>query len=331
MKIVVDGMGGDKGSREVLKGIKVTLDEKDDIEIIVVGQEEKLSKILDEMKFSSKRLTIVNADEVIEMTDEPVAAVREKKKSSVNVGLELVKKGEADAFVSAGNTGALISASQLKLRRIKGILRPAIATVFPSKKGKIVFMDVGANADTKPEYINQFAIMGTEFAKEILKVDIPKVSLLNIGSEEGKGNEITRQAFDLLKENKEINFIGNIESREMMFGDADVIVSDGFTGNMVLKTSEGMVNYIFSVLKEEIGKSFFAKLGIFLLKKSLRNMKNKLDSSEYGGALFLGLNGISIKAHGNSDYIGIKNAIIVADSFAKNKFVEKLKDIINDN
>ncbi|MDP0488127.1 MAG: phosphate acyltransferase PlsX [Fusobacterium sp. JB020] len=331
MKIVVDGMGGDKGSKEVLKGIKKALEEKKDIEIIVVGQENKLSEILKEMNFSDKRLTIVNADEIIKMDDEPVAAVREKKNPSINVGLGLVKKGEADAFVSAGNTGALISASQLKLRRIKGILRPAIATVFPSKKGKIVFMDVGATADTKPEYINQFAIMGTEFAKEILKIDFPKVSLLNIGSEEGKGNEVTRQAFDLLKENKEINFVGNIESREMMFGDVDVIVSDGFTGNMVLKTSEGVANYIFSVLKEEIKKSFFAKIGVIFLKKALKSMKNKLDSSEYGGALFLGLNGISIKAHGNSDYIGIKNAIIVADSFANNKFVEKLKNKINNN
>ncbi|MDP0493385.1 MAG: phosphate acyltransferase PlsX [Fusobacterium sp. JB021] len=331
MKIVVDGMGGDKGSKEVLKGIKKALEEKKDIEIIVVGQENKLSEILKEMNFSDKRLTIVNADEIIKMDDEPVAAVREKKNSSINVGLGLVKKGEADAFVSAGNTGALISASQLKLRRIKGILRPAIATVFPSKKGKIVFMDVGATADTKPEYINQFAIMGTEFAKEILKIDFPKVSLLNIGSEEGKGNEVTRQAFDLLKENKEINFVGNIESREMMFGDVDVIVSDGFTGNMVLKTSEGVANYIFSVLKEEIKKSFFAKIGVIFLKKALKSMKNKLDSSEYGGALFLGLNGISIKAHGNSDYIGIKNAIIVADSFANNKFLEKLKNKINNN
>jgi len=331
MKIVVDGMGGDKGSKEVLKGIKKALEEKKDIEIIVVGQENKLSEILKEMNFSDKRLTIVNADEIIKMDDEPVAAVREKKNSSINVGLGLVKKGEADAFVSAGNTGALISASQLKLRRIKGILRPAIATVFPSKKGKIVFMDVGATADTKPEYINQFAIMGTEFAKEILKIDLPKVSLLNIGSEEGKGNEVTRQAFDLLKENKEINFVGNIESREMMFADVDVIVSDGFTGNMVLKTSEGVANYIFSVLKEEIKKSFFAKIGVIFLKKALKSMKNKLDSSEYGGALFLGLNGISIKAHGNSDYIGIKNAIIVADSFANNKFVEKLKNKINNN
>lgn len=331
MRIVVDGMGGDKGSKEVLKGIVLALKEKEDIEVIVVGQEEKLSKIIKKMGYSNERLKIVNADEVIEMTDEPMIAVREKKKSSINVGLDLVKNKQGDAFISSGNTGALISASQLKLRRIKGILRPAIATVFPSKKGHIVFMDVGANADTKPEYINQFAIMGSEFAKEILNITSPKVSLLNIGSEEGKGNEITRQAYELLKENKSISFTGNIESREMMSGDTDVIVSDGFTGNMVLKTSEGVANYIFSMLKEEIQKSFLSKIGVLFLKKPLRKMKNKLDSSEYGGALFLGLNGISIKAHGNSDYIGIKNAIMVADNFAKNNFVEKLKNTINNN
>lgn len=329
MKIVVDGMGGDKGSKEVVKGVILALKEKEDIEVIIVGQEEKLSKIIKEMGYSNERLKIVNADEVIEMTDEPMIAVREKKNSSINVGLDLVKSKQGDAFISSGNTGALISASQLKLRRIKGILRPAIATVFPSKTGHIVFMDVGANADTKPEYINQFAIMGSEFAKEILNINFPKVSLLNIGSEEGKGNEITRQAYELLKKNKSITFTGNIESREMMSGETDVVVSDGFTGNMVLKTSEGVANYIFSMLKEEIQKSFFSKIGVFFLKKSLRKMKNKLDSSEYGGALFLGLNGISIKAHGNSDCMGIKNAIIVADNFAKNNFVEKLKNKIN--
>lgn len=331
MKIVVDGMGGDKGSREILKGVKKAIEEVEDLEIIVVGKKIILEENLREMKFSNERLKLINADETIEMTDEPMVAVKEKKRSSINIGLDLVKKGEGDAFVSAGNTGALISASQIKLRRIKGILRPAIATVFPSKKGKIVFMDVGANADTKPEYINQFATMGSQFAKEILKITNPKVSLLNIGSEEGKGNEITRQSYDLLKNNKNINFLGNIESREMMFSDADVIVSDGFTGNMVLKTCEGMVSYIFSLLKQEISSNFFAKIGLFFLRGSLKNLKNKLDSSEYGGALFLGLNGISIKAHGNSDYRAIKNAIIVADKFAKNGFIEKLKETIKNN
>ena len=324
MKIVVDGMGGDRGSEEILKGISLALNEIPDIHIIVVGKEELLKKIIKKLNIDNNRFEVVNATETIEMDDDPVQAVRQKKDSSLNVGLELVKNGIGDAFVSAGNTGAHISASQLKLRRIKGILRPAIATVFPSKKGNFVFMDMGANADTKAEFINQFAIMGSEFAKDILKKEKPTVGLLNIGSEEGKGNEVTREAFNLLKENSSINFIGNIESRDMMDGKVDVIVTDGFTGNMVLKTSEGVAKFIFETLKEEIMKSFLAKIGFIFMKKALKKMKNKLDSSEYGGALFLGLNGISIKAHGNSDAIAFKNAIKVADKFAKNKFVEKL-------
>lgn len=329
MKIVVDGMGGDKGTSEVLKGVNLALNEMPEIEIIVVGKKEIIEKEFSKYKYDKNRVTIVNADEVIEMTDEPVLAVKKKKNSSMNIALDIVKNGEGDAFVSAGNTGALISASQLKLRRIKGILRPAIATVFPAKEKNIVLMDVGATADTKPEFINQFAIIGCKFAEEILHRKNPIVGLLNIGSEEGKGNELTRGAYELMKDNKNIVFAGNIESRDMMSGKIDVIVTDGFTGNMVLKTSEGIAKYIFEYLKEEIQNSIFAKIGMFFMFPIFKKMKKKLDSSEYGGALFLGLNGISIKAHGNSDANGIKNAIRVAKEFVENRFVEKLKDTIS--
>ena len=329
MKIVVDGMGGDRGTSEVLKGVNLALNEMPEIEIIIVGKKEIIEKEFSKYKHDKSRVTIVNADEVIEMTDEPVLAVKKKKNSSMNIALDIVKNGEGDAFVSAGNTGALISASQMKLRRIKGILRPAIATVFPAKEKNIVLMDVGATADTKPEFINQFAIIGCKFAKEILHRKNPTVGLLNIGSEEGKGNELTRGAYELMKNNKNIIFVGNIESRDMMSGKIDVIVTDGFTGNMVLKTSEGIAKYIFECLKEEIQSSIFAKIGMFFMLPVFKKMKKKLDSSEYGGALFLGLNGISIKAHGNSDANGIKNAIRVAKEFAENRFVEKLKDTIS--
>ncbi|MGL5725335.1 phosphate acyltransferase PlsX, partial [Cetobacterium sp.] len=255
-------------------------------------------------------------------------AVRTKKDASMNRMLELVKSGEAQASVSAGNTGALISASQLKLRRVKGVLRPAITTIFPSKKGDIVLMDVGANADCRPEFLNQFATMGSLYYEEMFGVKNPKVGLLNIGTEEGKGNEITREAFNLLKSNDTVNFVGNIESREMMDGDVDVVVADGFTGNMVLKTAEGTAKFIFSILKEEIGKSFFGKIGALLLMPILKKLKNKLDSSEYGGALFLGINGISIKAHGNSSAKGIKNALKVANKFAEDKFIDRLTEVM---
>lgn len=331
MKIVVDGMGGDKGISEVVRGIILALNEMPEIEIIVTGQEkilkEEFLKYKD--KYDKKRIFIVNADEIIEMTDEPVYAVRKKKNSSMNVGLNLVKNGEGDAFVSAGNTGALISASQLKLKRIKGILRPAIATVFPAKKKNIVFMDMGANADTKPEFINQFSVIGSKFAEEILDRKNPKVALLNIGTEEGKGNEVTREAYILMNKNKKINFVGNIESRDIMLGEIDVVVTDGFSGNMVLKTCEGVTSFIFSILKEEINKSFLAKIGMIFMLPVFKKIKKSLDSSEYGGALFLGLNGISIKAHGNSDAKGIKNAIKVAKKFVENKFIEKLREVID--
>ena len=230
MKIVVDGMGGDRGSEEVLKGISLALKEMPDIDITVVVKEEKLFTIIDRLKIDRNRLEVVNATEVVEMDDDPVQAVRKKKDSSLNIGLELVKSGLGDAFVSAGNTGAHISASQLKLRRIKGVLRPAIATVFPCKKGNFVFMDMGANADTKSEFINQFAVIGCKFAEEILHRKNPVVALLNIGSEEGKGNELTRDAYDLMKNNENINFAGNIESRDMMNGKVDISMFDDRIG-----------------------------------------------------------------------------------------------------
>lgn len=331
MKIIIDGMGGDRGTPEIIKGVILALEEMPEIEIIITGKEEILSKELLKYdgKYKKNRVELINATEIIEMTDDPVDAVRKKKDSSMNVGLDLVKKGVGDAFVSAGNTGALISASQLKLRRIKGVLRPAIATVFPGKNKNIVFMDMGANAETKPEFINQFAIIGSKFAEEILQRRNPTVALLNIGSEEGKGNEVTKETYTLMKNNEKINFVGNIESRDMLDGNIDVVVTDGFTGNMVLKTCEGVANFIFSILKEEIKKSFLAKLGMLLMLPALKKLKKSLDSSEYGGALFLGLNGISIKAHGNSDAKGIKNAIKVAKQFVENEFVEKLKEVID--
>ncbi|MGL4970298.1 MAG: phosphate acyltransferase PlsX [Cetobacterium sp.] len=328
MKIALDAMGGDFAPLETVKGAVQALDELQNLTVILVGQKEKIEEELKKYTYDKNRIEILDAREVIEMNDDPMTAVRTKKDASMNRMLELVKSGEAQASVSAGNTGALISASQLKLRRVKGVLRPAITTIFPSKKGDIVLMDVGANADCRPEFLNQFATMGSLYYEEMFGVKNPKVGLLNIGTEEGKGNEITREAFNLLKSNDTVNFVGNIESREMMDGDVDVVVADGFTGNMVLKTAEGTAKFIFSILKEEIGKSFFGKIGALLLMPILKKLKNKLDSSEYGGALFLGINGISIKAHGNSSAKGIKNALKVANKFAEDKFIDRLTEVM---
>lgn len=329
MKIALDAMGGDNAPLETIKGAVAALEEVSELELILVGKKEVIEAELSKYKYNKEKIEIVDAREIIEMTDEPVVAVKSKKDSSMNRTLELVKDGTVNASVSAGNTGALITASQLKLKRIKGVLRPAIATMFPNKKGHMLMLDVGATADCKPEFLNQYAMMGSKYMEILLGRKDSKVGLLNIGTEEGKGNEVTREAYNLLKENKSINFVGNVESTEVMNGNIDVVVTDGFTGNMVLKTAEGIGKFILDVIKTEVSKSFIYKLGALLLMPALKVVKSKMDSSEYGGAIFLGLNGISIKAHGNSDAVAIKNAIKVAEKFAKLNFVEEMKKVID--
>ena len=313
MKIALDAMGGDNAPLETIKGAVAALEEVSELELVLVGKKEVIEAELSKYKYNKEKIEIVDAREIIEMTDEPVVAVKSKKDSSMNRTLELVKDGTVNASVSAGNTGALITASQLKLKRIKGVLRPAIATMFPNKKGHMLMLDVGATADCKPEFLNQYAMMGSKYMEILVGKKNSKVGLLNIGTEEGKGNEVTREAYNLLKENKSINFVGNVESTEVMNGNIDVVVTDGFTGNMVLKTAEGIGKFILDVIKTEVSKSFIYKLGALLLMPALKVVKSKMDSSEYGGAIFLGLNGISIKAHGNSDAMAIKNAIKVAE------------------
>lgn len=329
MKIALDAMGGDNAPLETIKGAVAALEEVSELELVLVGKKEVIEAELSKYKYNKEKVEIVDAREIIEMTDEPVVAVKSKKDSSMNRTLELVKDGTVNASVSAGNTGALITASQLKLKRIKGVLRPAIATMFPNKKGHMLMLDVGATADCKPEFLNQYAMMGSKYMEILVGKKNSKVGLLNIGTEEGKGNEVTREAYNLLKENKSINFVGNVESTEVMNGNIDVVVTDGFTGNMVLKTAEGIGKFILDVIKTEVSKSFIYKLGALLLMPALKVVKSKMDSSEYGGAIFLGLNGISIKAHGNSDAVAIKNAIKVAEKFAKLNFVEEMKKVID--
>lgn len=329
MKIALDAMGGDNAPFETIKGAVAALEEVNELELVLVGKKEVIEAELSKYKCNRDKIEIVDAREVIEMTDEPVVAVKSKKDSSMNRTLELVKDGVVSASVSAGNTGALITASQLKLKRIKGVLRPAIATMFPNKKGHMLMLDVGATADCKPEFLNQYAMMGSKYMEILVGRKNSKVGLLNIGTEEGKGNEVTREAYNLLKQNESINFVGNVESTEVMNGEIDVVVTDGFTGNMVLKTAEGIGKFILDVIKTEVSKSFIYKLGALLLMPALKVVKSKMDSSEYGGAIFLGLNGISIKAHGNSDAVAIKNAIKVAEKFAKLNFVEEMKKVID--
>ncbi|MGL4969717.1 MAG: phosphate acyltransferase PlsX, partial [Fusobacteriaceae bacterium] len=259
MKIALDAMGGDKAPHSTVKGAILALEEFRDIELILVGQRDRLEKELEKYNYDKSRLIIHHSSEVIEMDDDPILAVRGKKDSSMNVTLELVKGDVASAAVSAGNTGALITASQLKLKRIKGVLRPAIATVFPNKKGHMVVLDVGANSDCKPEFLDHFAILGSKYAEILLEIKEPKVGLLNIGSEDGKGNELTRASFNILSNHKKINFVGNIEPHKMLEGDVDVVVTDGYTGNILLKTTEGTAKFIVDFLKNEIRNDFISK------------------------------------------------------------------------
>ena len=241
------------------------------------------------------------------MTDDPVKAVREKKNSSMNVCIDLVKEKVAQASVSCGNTGALLASSQLKLKRIKGVLRPAIAVLFPNKKEQgTLFLDLGANSDSKPEFLNQFATMGSKYM-EIFS---------------GKKNPET---YALLKENKDIDFYGNIESTKIMDGEVDVVVTDGYTGNVLLKTSEGVGKFIFHIVKEAIMESWISKLGALLIKGAMKKVKKKTEASEYGGAIFLGLSELSLKAHGNSNSRAIKNALKVASKFIELNFIEELR------
>jgi len=330
MKIVLDAMGGDYAPLETVKGAVMALKEIEKLEIILVGNEFKIKEELNKYNYNKEKLEIIHTDEIIDMDEKmsPAMAVRKKKNASMNIALQLVKDGKANACVSAGNTGALMSASLFKLGRVEGVLRPAITTVFPNKKGNMVVLDVGANADCKPEYIEQFALMGSLYAESVLKKEKPTIGILNIGEEEGKGNELINESYDLLRKNKNINFIGNIEPNEMFEGKADVIVTDGFTGNIVLKTGEGIAKFIFDIIKESIKSRFLNKIGAYLMKPVFMALKKKMDSSEYGGALFLGLEGISIKSHGGSDAKAIKNGIKTAHYFAENDFIENLKKIM---
>lgn len=329
MKIALDAMGGDYGPVETVRGAISALDEIKGIKkIYLVGKKEEIEKELAKYKYDKDKIEVYPATEVIGMDEDPVVAVRNKKDSSMNITLDLVKKEIAQASVSAGNTGALITASQLKLKRIPGILRPCIATVFPKENGKMIVLDVGANSDCKPEFLSQFAILGSKYAEIILNIKNPKVALLNIGSEPGKGNELTRESYNLLLEEKNVEFIGNIEPNYLLNSDVDVVVTDGYTGNILLKATEGTAKFIIEFLKKEIGKSFVAKIGALLLKPIFKELKKNMDSSEYGGAIFIGLNHISVKAHGSSDSKAIKNAVKAACKFIEADFIEKIKEEI---
>lgn len=323
MKIAVDAMGGDYAPQEIVKGaLQAALEYR--LAVILVGDEERVRAEL-AGNDAGGLVSIVHAPEVIEMREHPAVAVRRKKNSSIVRATQLVKEGEADALVSAGSTGAAMASALLGLGRIKGIDRPAIAGVLPSEKGFTVLLDAGANVDCKPHHLLQFGVMGYIYAKKILGIPDPRVGLLSNGEEETKGNETTLAAFPLLK-NAGINFIGNVEGRDIFRGTVDVVVCDGFVGNIVLKTGEGMAGALFKMMKEEIAKSWLAKMGTVMAEPALKGFKKRLDYAEYGGAPLLGVNGVSIICHGSSTARAVKNAVRVAGESVESRLVEAIRD-----
>lgn len=322
MKIVIDAMGGDNAPFSTVKGA-IEAVKSYNVNIILTGNESMIENQLAKYDYPKEKIETIHCSEEITNEDKPVLAIRKKKDSSMVVALRLVKEKKADAIISAGNTGALLAGGLLILGRIKGIDRPALAPVYPTTKGVSVLIDGGANSDCKPRNFLEFGIMGNIYAKEILGIKKPNVCIVNIGAEEGKGSEIVKEAYKLCKTGP-FNFKGNVEARDIPSGYADVIVCDGFTGNVILKLTEGLADSIFKLLKREFIKNTFRKIGALLLKSGLKDFKKQFDYTEYGGAPFLGVNGILIKAHGSSDGKAIKNAVRQGIKCIENNVVEDI-------
>ncbi|MFB9762265.1 phosphate acyltransferase PlsX [Ectobacillus funiculus] len=324
MKIAIDAMGGDHAPKAVVLGAIKAVETFSDIHITLVGKEEEIRKYLTK----EARISILHTDEVIEATDEPVRAVRRKKNASMVLTAQQVKEGDADACISAGNTGALMAAGLFVIGRIEGIERPALSPTMPTTDGKgFIMLDVGANVDAKPMHLYQYAVMGSIYAEKVRGISAPRVGLLNVGTEDGKGNELTKQTFDLLK-NSSLNFVGNVEARDLLEGAADVVVSDGFTGNIALKALEGAALSVFSLLKKQLTSSFISKLAAAMLKPKLLGLKKQMDYSEYGGAALFGLKAPVIKAHGSSDEHAVFSAIRQTREMVANNMVVTITEAV---
>ena len=325
MRIAVDAMGGDNAPYEIVVGALDAVKGNPDITVVLVGKEDEINKIIDEKTKDRSGIEVVNATEVIEFDDVPTKAVRSKKDSSLVVAMKLVKDKQADAFLSAGSTGAILVGGLFIVGRIKGIDRPALTGFFPNPKGYTVLLDIGANADCKARNILEFGVMGSLYAEKVLGIKNPSVGLLNNGTEEGKGNDLTKEAFALMKGSDQINFYGNIEGRDMPAGTVDVAVTDGFTGNVVLKTTEGVASTIMKMMKDALMASTKGKIAGAMIKSDMKALKDGFSADAIGGAPFLGVDGVVLKAHGNSRAIAITNAILQARRFKESNYIEELK------
>ncbi len=323
MRIIVDAMGGDNAPQEIIKGCIQAL-ETLNVHIILVGQQEVIHKELKKYTYPKEKVEIRHASQVITNDDIPTKVIKEKKDASMVVGFKMLKEKEGDAFVSAGNTGALLSGALLKVGRIKGVHRPALTPIFPTEKGCAILVDAGANTHCRPENFLQFGIMGSTYMEKVEAIKNPSVGLVNVGTEAGKGTDLTKEAFSLLK-NAHINFFGNIESREIPVGNIHVIVCDGFVGNVILKLMEGMGLTFYSEIKKIFTKNPITYLSALLVKKGLKSFKKKMDYREHGGAPLLGIDGAVIKAHGSSNALSIYYTILQAQKFVDTGVIEEIR------
>lgn len=329
MKIAIDGMGGDNAPQAVVDGVVQALNEYTDLEMYITGPKEKIEAELSKHNYPKDRISIVDAKEIVSPNEHPVMALRRKKESSIVKALNLVKSGECEAIISAGSTGAFLAGCTLIVGRMKGVERPALAPIMPGRKGKFMVVDVGANVDCKPQYLLQFAKMGKIYYEIMFNSEDTSIGLVNIGAEEEKGNELTKATYKLLKEEK-FNFIGNVEPRDVPKGEVNVLVTDGFVGNTVLKMYEGCASTLLGMVKDEIySSSLIPKLGAVLLKPVFKKLMADFDYKEVGGAPFLGVDGICIKAHGSSDGKAFKNAIRQTKEFYDKDVLEKIREEIN--
>lgn len=328
MNIIIDAMGGDHAPSSVVQGSLLALAEFDDISITLTGDKQAIEQVLAGNQYPQERLTIVHTTQIIEMDDSPVKAIKEKKDSSMVVAMKLLGETPDAMLISAGSTGALVAGATLIVKRLEGIKRPALAPVLPSMTGQVLLIDCGANVDCKPQYLNQFGIMGSIYMNKVFGISAPKVGLINNGGEAEKGNELTKAAYQLLQD-APINFVGNAEGRDLLSGNFDVLVCDGFTGNIVLKFLEGSAKTILGMLKGYIMESGKAKFGYIFMKNAFGNLKKKMDYKEYGGSLLLGLRGGVMKAHGSSDEKAMYSSIRAARKFLQGNVVQEIKEEIS--
>jgi len=308
LRVIVDAMGGDNAPQAIIEGCCIGLCQHPDMHITLVGDKDIIEKEIKKQGCDISRIEIVGTTEVIDMAEPAVEAIRKKKDSSMVVGLKLLKEKKGDAFLTAGSTGAAVAGSTLIVKRMKGVKRPAIAPLLPTETGKVLLLDGGANAECRPSFLAQFALMGSIYMKNVEGVENPALGLVNNGAEAGKGNELTKAAYKLI-EKLPVNFAGNAEGRDLVNGDYDVLVCDGFTGNVIMKFMEGMAKALMTMIKKELGASVRTKLGAAIAMPAFRNFKKSMDYKEYGGALLLGIDGAVVKAHGSSDAKAIKSAL----------------------